>query len=313
MNRPAAGETPPVLAIVGATGTGKSELSLDLAEQLDGEIVNADSMQVYRGMDIGTAKLPARLRRGIDHHLLDIWDVRAAANVAEYQRRARAAIGEVHGRGRLPILVGGSGLYVWAALRDLRFPGHDPAVRAELEAVLAEAGPEALHRQLAAVDPPAAAAILPGNGRRIVRALEVIAITGQPFAAALGTPEPVFRTLTIGLTMERARLDQRLDARVDRMWADGLVDEVRNLPGLPDSPTAGFALGYRQVLDHLAGRCSDAEARAATARGTRKFARRQEAWFRRDRGTLWIAAGEADTTSRAQIAAQPFRLAEPGA
>ena len=207
----------------------------------------------------------------------------------------------VHGRGRLPILVGGSGLYVWAALRDLRFPGHDPAVRAELEAVLAEAGPEALHRQLAAVDPPAAAAILPGNGRRIVRALEVIAITGQPFAAALGTPEPVFRTLTIGLTMERARLDQRLDARVDRMWADGVVDEVRNLPGLPDSPTAGFALGYRQVLDHLAGRCSDAEARAATARGTRKFARRQEAWFRRDRGTLWIAAGEAELNGKGRL------------
>lgn len=302
--------TPRVLAIVGPTGTGKSELSLELAERLGGEVVNADSMQVYRGMDIGTAKLPPSERRGIAHHLLDIWDVNVAANVAAYQDLARAAIRDIHGRGRLPILVGGSGLYVWAVLFDLRFPGHDPVLRAELETRLAAGGPEALHRELGDADPAAAAAILPGNGRRIVRALEVIALTGQPFSATLGMPPAAFEHLMIGLAMERSRLDARLDDRVAQMWADGLVDEVRTLAessGLAGSPTAAYALGYRQVLEHLAGGCSADEARLATARGTRKFARRQESWFRRDRRTLWIAAAAADRRRHAQILAQRFQ------
>ncbi|MFM2438778.1 MAG: tRNA ((37)-N6)-dimethylallyltransferase MiaA [Actinomycetota bacterium] len=299
---------PQVLAIVGPTGTGKSELGLELAARFDGEVVNADSMQVYRGMDIGTAKLAEAQRRGVAHHLLDVWDVSVAANVADYQVLARRAITEIQERGRLPILVGGSGLYVWAVLYDLQFPGHDADVRAALEAELAERGSQALHRDLARVDPAAAEAILPGNGRRIVRALEVIALTGAPFNAALGAPAPVFDHLTMGLTMDRPRLDARLAARVEDMWAQGLVDEVRTLPGLRDSPTAAYALGYRQVLDFLAGGCTEDEARTATVRGTRKFARRQESWFRRDDRTVWVEAQAADTGRCAQLAVERFRL-----
>lgn len=294
-----------VVAVVGATGTGKSELALSLAEVLSSvrsgpvEIVNADSMQVYRGMDIGTAKLTMDERRGIPHHLIDIWEVDQAANVADYQHTARGVISDVLGRGGLPILVGGSGLYVRAVLDDLRFPGTDPQVRARLQLDLERAGVGALHARLAQLDPAAAASILPTNGRRIVRALEVIELSGAPFSAVLPTPEPVYRHITIGLEFDRDALDRRLAERVNRMWESGLVGEVRNLTGLAGSPTASRALGYAQVLAMLAGEYDEAAARERTISATRKFARRQQSWFRRDPDVVWLPATAADLVERA--------------
>jgi tRNA dimethylallyltransferase len=280
-----------VVAVVGPTAAGKSDLAVELALRLGGEIVNADSMQLYRGMDVGTAKLGPDERRGVPHHLLDIWDVTEAASVADYQRRARAAIADIHGRGRLPLLVGGSGLYIRAVIDDLDFPGTDPDLRARLEAELAAAGPEALHARLAALDPPAAAAILPSNGRRIVRALEVIELTGRPFSASMPSYDEAKEYATqLGLTVPRPELDERITLRVDRMWAAGLVEEVRRLEacGLREGLTASRALGYAQVLRFLAGECDEDQARADTVRDTRRFARRQESWFRRDPRVRWI-------------------------
>ena len=280
---------PEVVAVVGATATGKSDLAIALAQELGGEIINADSMQTYRGMDIGTAKVPVAERGGIPHHLLDIWDVTEPASVVAYRDRARAQIAEITSRGRLPIVVGGSGLYVRAVLDELDFPGHDPHLRAALNAELGELGPHALHERLAAQDPAAAARIEPANGRRIVRALEVIALTGRPFAAQLPTVTPRYRALTLGLTVPRPELNRRLDSRVLRMWESGLVDEVRALPGLPGSPTASRALGYRQILALLAGTGTEAEARTETATATRRFAKRQVSWFARDHSIIWLS------------------------
>ncbi len=225
-------------------------------------------MQLYRGMDVGTAKLTEAERRGVPHHLLDVWDVRDPANVADYQRMARAAFQDIAGRGRVPVLVGGSGLYVRAALDDLAFPGTDDAVRARLEAELADAGPAALHARLAALDPQAAAAILPSNGRRVVRALEVVELTGEPFTASLPEPSYAVPAVQVGLAVDRDLLDGRIEARVDRMWEQGLVAEVRSLAerGLREGRTAGRALGYAQVLRFLAGEWSEEEARQATVR-----------------------------------------------
>ena len=284
-----------VVAVVGATATGKSDLAVALARELGGEVVNADSMQLYRGMDVGTAKLTPEDRGGVPHHLLDVWDVREPANVAGYQGMAREVFGEVAGRGRTPVLVGGSGLYVRAALDDLDFPGTDDAVRARLEAELATEGAGALHARLAAVDPRAAAAILPGNGRRIVRALEVIELTGAPFVATLPEPAYAVPSIQLGLAVDRAVLDERIARRVERMWEQGLVDEVRSLEarGLREGRTASRALGYAQVLRHLAGECSENEAREDTVRATRRFARRQESWFRRDPRVVWLEVGDA--------------------
>jgi len=283
-----------VLAVVGPTATGKSELGLTLAERLGGEVVNADSMQLYRGMDIGTAKPGPAERRGLPHHLLDVWEVTERASVAEYQRLARAAIDAVLGRGRLPVLVGGSGLYVRAALDHLDFPGTDPALRARLEAELAAAGPAALHARLSQVDPAAAREILPSNGRRLVRALEVVELTGRPFAAILPAPAPVYDAVQVGL--DRSDVDGRVGIRVNRMWAAGFVGEVRALAerGLREGPTASRALGYQQVLAALDGRYDEATARAETVRATRRFVRRQRSWFRRDAATTWFDAGRAD-------------------
>lgn len=295
-----------VIAVVGATGTGKSDLALELALRHNGEVVNADSMQVYRGMDIGTAKLPIDQRRGVVHHLLDIWPVTQAANVAEYQRLARRRIEAIHARGRLPILVGGSGLYVRAVLEEFDFPGHDPGVRTQLEAQLRELGPNRMHERLAAVDPAAAQRILPTNGRRIVRALEVIEITGGPFAAALPQPRPHYSVCTVGLRWDRESLDAALSERVDRMWTAGLVDEVAGLTGLRGSPTASRALGYRQVLDLLDGLCDEESAKEATVRATRKFARRQEAWFRRDDSIHWLEARSPTLGINAQATVEQF-------
>ncbi|MEV7927659.1 MULTISPECIES: tRNA (adenosine(37)-N6)-dimethylallyltransferase MiaA [unclassified Kitasatospora] len=282
---------PRVVCIVGATAAGKSDLAVAIARSLGGEVINTDSMQLYRGMDIGTAKLTPAERGGVPHHLLDVWDVTEAASVAEYQRLARAEIDRLLAAGRTPVLVGGSGLYVRAAIDEMEFPGTDPAVRARLEAELEEAGPLALHRRLAELDPAAAEAILTGNGRRIVRALEVIEITGQPFTANLPGNTAVYDAVQIGVAVPRPELDERITLRVDLMWRAGLLDEVRALErvGLREGRTASRALGYQQVLDHFAGECTEDEARAETVRATKRFARRQESWFRRDGRINWLS------------------------
>ncbi|PRH78150.1 tRNA (adenosine(37)-N6)-dimethylallyltransferase MiaA [Streptomyces solincola] len=290
-----ASRAPRVIAVVGPTAAGKSDLGVFLAQRLGGEVVNADSMQLYRGMDIGTAKLTPEERGGIPHHLLDVWDVTEAASVAEYQRMARAEIDRLLAEGRTPVLVGGSGLYVRGAVDALEFPGTDPAVRARLEAELEQHGPGALHARLAAADREAARAILPGNGRRIVRALEVIEITGRPFTANLPGPDSVYDTVQIGVDVERPELDERITRRVDRMWEAGLVDEVHELAarGLREGRTASRALGYQQVLAALAGECTEDEAKAETVRATKRFARRQDSWFRRDPRVHWLSGAAA--------------------
>ncbi|MET9140629.1 tRNA (adenosine(37)-N6)-dimethylallyltransferase MiaA [Streptomyces parvulus] len=295
---------PRVIAVVGPTAAGKSDLGVFLAQRLGGEVVNADSMQLYRGMDIGTAKLTPAERGGVTHHLLDIWDVTVAASVAEYQRLARERIDALLAEGRWPVLVGGSGLYVRGAVDNLEFPGTDPAVRARLEEELAELGPGALHARLAAADPAAGRAILPGNGRRIVRALEVIEITGRPFTANLPGHDSVYDTVQIGVDVARPELDERIAQRVDRMWEAGLVEEVRALEaqGLREGRTASRALGYQQVLAALAGDCTLDEARAETVRATKRFARRQDSWFRRDPRVHWLSGGVADRTELPRLA-----------
>ncbi|MGF1429466.1 tRNA (adenosine(37)-N6)-dimethylallyltransferase MiaA [Kitasatospora sp. LaBMicrA B282] len=280
----------PVVSVVGATAAGKSDLAVALARALGGEVINTDSMQLYRGMDIGTAKLTEAERGGIPHHLMDVWEVTETASVAEYQRLARAEIDRLLAAGRPAVLVGGSGLYVRAAIDEMEFPGTDPAVRAQLEAELAEHGPAVLHARLAALDPAAATAILPSNGRRIVRALEVIRLTGRPFTANLPGNTAVYPAVQIGVAVPRPELDERITLRVDRMWQAGLLDEVRALEahGLREGLTAGRALGYQQVLAHFAGECTEDEARLETVRATKRFARRQESWFRRDARIHWL-------------------------
>lgn len=293
--------------LVGPTAVGKSRLAVALARLLisngrPAEVVNADSMLVYRGMDIGTAKPTPAERQGVVHHLVDILDVRQTATVAEFQRLARAAIEDCRGRGVVPIVVGGSALYVRAIVDDFEFPGTDPALRARLEGQLAALGPEALHRRLREVDPAAADQILPGNGRRIVRALEVVELTGRPYGPTL--PEHRYRlpdVVQIGLDIDRPTLDARIAARVDAMWAAGLVAEVSALAaaGLRQGRTASRALGYRQVLEFLGGACTEQQARDATVACTRRFARRQDSWFRKDPRITWLAWDAPDLLSRA--------------
>jgi tRNA dimethylallyltransferase len=282
-----------LIAVVGPTAAGKSELSLRLARALNGEVINADSMQLYRGMDIGTGKLTPAERAGVPHHLLDILDVTEPASVAEYQRLARAAAAEITAAGRTPILVGGSGLYVRAVIDDLAFPGTDPGLRTRLEAELAAIGPAALYARLAGRDPAAASAILPSNGRRIVRALEVIELTGRPFDAALPRYERG-PSVQIGLDVPRDELDRRIAERVSRMWRAGLVNEVEALDraGLRYGRTASRALGYAQALRFLDGEWTAEQARRNTVTATRRFARRQESWFRRDPRVRWLPAGQ---------------------
>lgn len=294
-----------MIAVVGPTATGKSELGVALARHIGGEVINADSMQLYDGMDIGTAKLAPGERRGIVHHLLDIWPITKSASVSEYQQAARAAIAEIHRRGRVPILVGGSGLYLRGALDRLEFPGESPAVRARLYSELEQSGPESLHARLARLDPAAAAAILPSNGRRVVRALEVIEITGRPFVATMPAFESVYDTVQIGL--DRFDLDVRVQQRVHRMMERGLLEEVRALVpfGLRASPTAGKALGYAQLLaclgddgSVLGGDAGIDDAVAITVRRTVRFVRRQRRWFRRDPRIRWFDATETDLLER---------------
>ena len=282
---------PQLVVVVGATGTGKSDLSLSLAEGLSAagltvEIVNADAMQLYRGMDIGTAKLPIDERRGIRHHLLDVLDPLQEASVADYQVEARAAIEAIEERGHVPVLVGGSGLYVSSVVQDFRFPGTDAGIRARLEAELVAAGPGTLHRRLAELDAGAAAAIGPHNGRRLVRALEVIELTGEQFGSGLPEGAPPWREATIlALKAPRDELVERLDERVRGMWADGILDEVRGLGEL--GVTASRAIGYAQALAQLAGELDEAQAIEQTQSLTRRYARRQVGWFRRYDAT-WL-------------------------
>ena len=284
----------PLVVIVGATGTGKSALSLDLAEGLaragrSAEIVNADAMQLYRGMDIGTAKLAPNERRGIPHHLLDTLDPRDEASVADYQRDARTAIDAIIARDAVPILVGGSGLYVSSVIHDFHFPGTDPEVRARLETELSEVGPGLLYRRLLELDPAAAGSIGPANGRRLVRALEVIEITGEPFGAGLPEDGGLWRPATIiALSAPRETLVVRLDARVEAMWRQGIVAEADALQQRGLGVTAARAIGYAQALGQLEGTMTESEAVASTAALTRRYARRQVGWFRRYREAAWI-------------------------
>jgi len=289
-----AGGPPPLVAVVGPTASGKSGLGVDLAAALGGEVVNADAMALYRGMDVGTAKLAPAERDGVPHHLLDVLEVTETASVAAYQRAARATIDELRAAGRTPVLVGGSGLYVQAVVDELEFPGTDSGLRAELEAELAAVGPAALHTRLAVVDPAAAAAVLPSNGRRIVRALEVVTLTGRPFPARLVTGGPPrYEAVLLGVDRPTPELDERVARRVARMFAGGLVAETRALldQGLRDGRTASRALGYQQVASALDGDGDLAAAGAETVRATRRFVRRQRSWFRRDRRIVWLEPG----------------------
>jgi tRNA dimethylallyltransferase len=302
---------PPIVAVVGATAAGKTGLSLDLAERLDGEIVNTDAMAVYRGMDIGTATPPPAERRGIPHHLLDVLDVTEPLTVAEFQGWARDVIAEVRARRRTPILVGGSALYTRAVIDRFEFPGTDPGVRAGLETELATIGPVALHRRLAEQDPESAEQIQPENGRRVVRALEVVAITGTGFRASL--PEPVYvdpATVQIGVDIDRPTLDARIEQRVTAMFDDGLVDEVRRLlaVGLAEGRTARAAIGYREVASYLEGRLTLAQAIEATTAATRRFSRRQDGWFRKDPRVVWVPWDAPDRVDRAEAAIRAVRL-----
>jgi tRNA dimethylallyltransferase len=290
-----------VIAVVGPTASGKSDLALTLAQRLGGEIVNADAMQLYRGMDIGTAKLPIEARRGIAHHQLDVLDVRQEASVAAYQRQARLDLAGIRSRRHRPILVGGSGLYVRAALDRLLIPPTDSAVRRRLQDELANVGIQAMFARLERSDPVAAQSIQPNNGRRVVRALEVIELTGRPFSATLPIREYEIPSITIGLLVPRPELDERIAARVHRMWDTGLLDEVRRLDaaGLREGRTAAKALGYSQALAHLDGLRSAEQSVEDTITSTRRFARRQESWFRPDHRIHWLAYDDPRLTERA--------------
>lgn len=285
------------VAVIGPTGTGKSALALTLAERLGGEIVNADAMQLYRGMDIGTAKLPPAQRRGIPHHQLDMLEVTENASVARYQENAATDIEAIMARGAVPVIVGGSMLYVQSLLDEWSFPATDPTVRARWEARLAEVGVAALHAELTRVDPAAGASILDSDGRRIVRALEVVELTGQPFAASaprIGTPR--WGTVIIGLDWDTTLLDARLAQRTAAMFADGLVGEVTGLVarGLRDGVTASRALGYAQVLAALDAGDDGSSAHEPTFIGTRRYVRRQRSWFRRDHRVHWLDGSTPD-------------------
>ncbi|MDH6236619.1 tRNA (adenosine(37)-N6)-dimethylallyltransferase MiaA [Cryobacterium sp. CG_9.6] len=308
------GTSTAMIVIVGSTGTGKSALSLDIAEHLGAhgqpcEIVNADAMQLYRGMNVGTAKLPVAERRGVPHHMLDVLDVTAEATVSNYQRDARAVITGIVERGAMPILVGGSGLYVSSVIYDFRFPGTDPALRARLEAELTETGPGSMYARLKLVDPEAALRIGSSNGRRLVRALEVVELTGAPHTAVLPADPVYWRpTVTLGLRVAREVLTPRLDARVEAMWAEGIVAEAEGLraQGLEQGITASRAIGYAQALGELHGTLTRAEAIESTQQLTRRYARRQVSWFKRY-PTAWI---EADAPNRLEQAVDYIQRGE---
>ncbi|WP_327145025.1 tRNA (adenosine(37)-N6)-dimethylallyltransferase MiaA [Nocardia sp. NBC_01327] len=285
------------IAVVGPTATGKSDLALDLAERLHGEIVNIDAMQLYRGMDVGTAKLPVAERRGIAHHQLDVLDITETATVAAYQTAARADVEAIMARGHTPVIVGGSMMYVQALLDDWDFPATDPSVRAKWEALLDERGVVVVHEALRAADPVAAATILPTDGRRMVRALEVVELTGKPFAAsAPQIGEPRWGAVILGVDRETAELDARIELRTAGMFESGLVEEVHTLidQGLREGQTARRAIGYAQVLDYLDNEYDLNEAQERTFIGTRRYVRRQRSWFRRDTRVRWVNGADPD-------------------
>lgn len=296
-----------LIAVVGPTGTGKSDLALSLAESIitaggSAQIVNSDSMQFYRGMDIGTAKLSVEQRRGIEHHLLDWLDIRQESTAAEYQVRARQVIEELQASGVVPILVGGSMLYVASVLNTFSFPARDPELRERLEQQLIELGASEMHRRLTALDATAASRIDPLNGRRIVRAIEIVSVTGEPFAASLpDEPESWQPVLEVGLNGDRARLVERLKSRADKMWRDGLLAEVESLipVGIREGKTSRQAIGYAQALAQLDGELTEEQAIEATASLTARYARRQMSWFRRDKRIEWFDYEDAQTTSAA--------------
>ncbi len=300
-----------VVAVVGPTATGKSDLAVALAGELGGEVVNADSMQLYAGMDIGTAKLTPDERGGVPHHLLDVWPVTRTATAADYQQLCRAVLDDLLGRGVLPVVVGGSGLYLRAALDDLDFPGTDPRLRAELEDELAGVGPYALHARLATLDPAAATRMEPGNGRRVVRALEVVALPGS-MPGALTSYAAVYDVVQVGL--DRDDLAERVAVRVDRMWERGLLAEVAGLAevGLREGRTAGRALGYAQALGQLDGRLTGAQAREATVAATRRFVRRQRGWFRRDPRVHWLGRDGTELGQALELVRAGGDLSGPG-
>jgi tRNA dimethylallyltransferase len=280
-----------VIAIVGPTAVGKTALSLEIAEKFSAEIINADAMQIYKGMDIGTAKLPLSQRRGIFHHQIDVLDPSEEANVSQYQKQSREIINDLLSKNVQPLLVGGSGLYVNSVLEDLEFPGTNLEVRAKYEEILDEKGVDALFQMLKEIDPKAAENILPNNARKIVRALEVNEITGKAFNAKLPEPSPIFSDVRIALDMPRDLLDKRISDRVHQMFEDGFVDEVKSIEkNLRLGKTALRALGYSQVLSLLAGEISEDEAITLTINATKKFARRQLSWFRRDPLIHWLDA-----------------------
>ena len=284
-----------VIAIVGPTAVGKTALSLDIAEKFSAEIINADAMQIYKGMDIGTAKLPLSQRRGIVHHQIDVLDPIDEANVSQYQKQTREIINDLLTKNVQPMLVGGSGLYVNSVLEDLEFPGTNLEVRAKYEEILDEQGVEVLYEMLKKIDPTAAQNILPNNARKIVRALEVNEITGKAFNAKLPEPSPIFSDVRIALDMPRDLLDKRISVRVHQMFEDGFVDEVKSIENnLRLGKTALRALGYSQVLSLLAGEISEDEAVTLTINATKKFARRQLSWFRRDPLIHWLDATSPD-------------------
>lgn len=285
-----------LVAVVGPTGSGKSELGLQLAEYLTArqrpaQIVNCDSMQFYRGMDIGTAKLSMDERRGVKHHMIDTLDIRDESTAAEYQQQVRPLIEELQAKSITPILVGGSMLYIAAALNTFEFPERDAELRQELEVELEALGSHAMHRRIAELDPIAASRIDPLNGRRVVRALEILLITGEPFSAALPDENESWQpVLEIGLNSDRAHLVERLASRVEKMWQQGLVDEAQSLisSGLREGKTSSMAIGYRQALAQLDGELSQQEAIDQTVQLTQRYARRQMSWFRRDERIDWF-------------------------
>ena len=293
----------PAIVIVGPTAVGKTDLSLEVAKAFGGQIINADSMQLYKGMDIGTAKLPLSDRQGIKHHMLDVLDVTQTANVANYQREGRKVVSELDQAQIRSVVVGGSGLFIQGLLEDLQFPGSDPEIRDRLTLEAQRIGADAIYQRLVEIDPEAAANILPGNTRRVIRALEVIELTGQAPVTTLEQLPEVIPSIRIGLKRDRAQLDARITKRVEVMWETGLVDEVRELEkvGLRDGLTASKALGYAQVLDALSGLISFDEAKEKTIQATKRFARRQESWFNRDQKITWFDASTVTFDEIAQL------------
>ena len=298
-----------LIAVVGPTGAGKSALAIEVAKHIiakggKAEILNCDSMQFYKGMDVGTAKLAFHERQGIKHHLFDFLEITDESTAAEYQQIARPLILELQAQGITPILVGGSMLYVAAVLNMFEFPARDEVLRAKLEQELIDLGPHEMHRRLKALDPVAASRIIPENGRRSVRAIEIVTLTGEPFAAALpDVPDDWQPVLEIGINGDRDDLRGRLEARVHKMWDQGLIDEVRalELQGIRQGKTSSVAIGYAQALKQIDGEMTESEAIADTVRLTQKYARRQMSWFRRDKRIQWLDYQDPEATAKALV------------